>query len=111
MKQIFVLGRGGGSIKLAERPSKWVNKPAARQKVPTFETYHPIAPLLNSILDLIPDPFKICDRTFLSFCRRFEKIKKGCRILTLFDSPAIMEKEKPEGVLHHEQQFECFPDR
>ena len=29
----------------------------------TFETYHPIAPLLNSILDLIPDPFKICDRT------------------------------------------------
>jgi REP element-mobilizing transposase RayT len=31
--------------------------------VATFETYHPIAPLLNSILDLIPDPFKICDRT------------------------------------------------
>jgi len=39
--------------------------------VATFETYHPIAPLLNSISDLIPHPFKICDKTLFSVLSKF----------------------------------------
>jgi len=61
-----VLGRGGGSIKLAERASKWVNKPAARQKI-SFGTQSPRGTLYLERIMTVVATCKMQKRNVLDF--------------------------------------------